>query len=56
LNKKKDRTIIVKKGNTHCEMVSDRVFSKEATQLEVYEVVKDSIEAVIMGYNATVFA
>lgn len=51
-----DRTIIIKKGNVRTQMVFDRVFAKEATQEEVYCSVRKSIDAVVQGINATVFA
>lgn len=61
--------MIVKKGLGRSEMFFDKVFPKEATQEDVYEMVKgttqdlnlitldkETIEAVMSGYNGTVFA
>ncbi|KAL0484791.1 kinesin-like protein [Acrasis kona] len=51
-----DATVIVKKGLTRSEMFFDRVFTKECSQEEVYQTVREIIDAVLKGYNGTVFA
>ncbi|KAL9656676.1 hypothetical protein ABK040_002946 [Willaertia magna] len=51
-----ETTIVIKKGKARSEMFFDRVFPKESSQAEIYETVKETIEAVTKGYNGTVFA